>query len=77
MRLGGLGISRRFEVVQRQLATLPNGLREMQQASALLLHCCSWQRLHRQRSPHCTQAVLCGSHGRTPPLVVAGYCRSI
>lgn len=36
VRLGGLGISRRFEVVQRQLATLPNGLREMQQARASL-----------------------------------------
>lgn len=37
MRLGGLGISRRFEVVQRQLATLPNGLREMQQVGDHLL----------------------------------------
>lgn len=35
IRLGGLGISRRFEVVQRQLATLPNGLREMQQVGAV------------------------------------------
>jgi hypothetical protein len=35
VRLGGLGISRRFEVVQRQLATLPNGLREMQQVGIL------------------------------------------
>ncbi|KAL4419367.1 hypothetical protein ABPG75_005869, partial [Micractinium tetrahymenae] len=37
VRLGGLGISRRFEVVQRQLATLPNGLREMQQGSPFYL----------------------------------------
>ncbi|PRW59606.1 kinase [Chlorella sorokiniana] len=37
LRLGGLGISRRFEVVQRQLATLPNGLREMQQGSPFYL----------------------------------------
>ncbi|EFN50873.1 hypothetical protein CHLNCDRAFT_141668 [Chlorella variabilis] len=37
VRLGGLGISRRSEVVQRQLATLPNGLREMQQGSPYYL----------------------------------------
>ncbi|PSC68021.1 serine threonine-kinase ULK4 isoform B [Micractinium conductrix] len=37
VRLGGLGISRRFEVVQRQLATLPAGLREMQQGSPYYL----------------------------------------
>ena len=52
LRLGGLGISRRFDVVQRQLATLPHGLREMQQVwlptcsppvASLVASCTAWQ----------------------------------
>jgi hypothetical protein len=79
VRLGGLGISRRFEVVQRQLATLPNGLREMQQVrrscrTALLLVRRRYA-VHGQRQQFCVS--LCMKPADSSPMPPSVQCGAV